>query len=208
MSEDTMKRILIMAVLLCSIVTIVKGEEGKTTNRWQPQGGLKLEAGPMWTTSKVYTDYQGHFQTDIRGTGLSLSLSHLGNRVYGWSGDFYVNHTSVSLQSHRADDKTSYTIFYIGPSFVVGGCLVKRLRGEASAGVGLSLYNDDGQTETGFGFRYTLGLEYMLSRNIGIGIEGLGQTMFFKKPDNFKQPDGESYGFRHYGFMLGLRLYH
>lgn len=203
-----MKRILIMAVLLCSIITFVNGEERKTTNSWQPHGSLKLEAGPMWTTSKLYTDYQGHYQTDIRGTGVSLSLSRLGNRIYGWGGDFYVNHTSVSSQSYRADEKASYTIFYIGPSFVVGGCLAKRLRGEASAGVGLSLYNDDGQTETGFGFRYTLGLEFMLSHSIGIGIEGLGQTMFFKKPDNFKQPDGESYGYRHLGFMLGLRLYY
>jgi len=60
----------------------------------------------------------------------------------------------------------------------------------------------------GWGLNYKLDVELMLSRSIGIGIEGLSQTCYFKRPDGFEQPDGESYGFRQLGVMLGLRVYY
>jgi len=135
----------------------------------------------------------------------------LGKRIYGFGFDLYGSRTTVEIPRRSfvyTPDDVTYKLFYFGPSFVLGGTLVKGLRGELSVGLGLGIYNDNSDTEVGWGLNYKLDVELMLSRSIGIGIEGLSQTCYFKRPDGFEQPDGESYGFRQLGVMLGLRVYY
>jgi len=71
-----------------------------------------------------------------------------------------------------------------------------------------AVYNGIDDTQFGFGLRSTLGLEVMVSGKVGIGIEGVSQRHFFKKPDNFNLPDDEFYGFQQLGILFGLRIYH
>ena len=203
-----MKRLLILMVML-SCIAVVYGEE-QQTGRSQSNGSLKFDVGPVWTTSKLYTS-KSEYQTGVRGTGLLFSLSSMGKRIYGFGFDLYGSSTTVEIPRRSfvyTPDDVTYKLFYFGPSFVLGGSLVKCLRGELSAGLGLGIYNDNSDTEVGWGLNYKLDVELMLSHSIGIGIEGLSQTCFFKRPDGFEQPDGESYGYRQLGVMLGLRVYY
>lgn len=203
-----MKRLLILMVML-SCIAVVYGEE-QQTGRSQSNGSLKFDVGPVWTTSKLYTS-KSEYQTGVRGTGLLFSLSSMGKRIYGFGFDLYGSSTTVEIPRRSfvyTPDDVTYKLFYFGPSFVLGGSLVKCLRGELSVGLGLGIYNDNSDTEVGWGLNYKLDVEQMLSHSIGIGIEGLSQTCFFKRPDGFEQPDGESYGYRQLGVMLGLRVYY
>lgn len=203
-----MRRLLILMVML-SCIAVVYGEE-QQTGRSQSNGSLKFDVGPVWTTSKLYTS-KSEYQTSVRGTGLLFSLSSMGKRIYGFGFDLYGSSTTVEIPRRSfvyTPDDITYKLFYFGPSFVLGGSLVKCLRGELSVGLGMGIYNDKSDTKVGLGFNYKLDVELKLSRSIGIGVEGLSQTCFFKRPDGFEQPDGESYGYRQLGVMLGLRVYY
>lgn len=203
-----MKRLLILMVML-SCIAVIHGQEQQVVKS-QSNGSLKLDVGPVWTTSKLYTS-KNEYQTGVRGAGFSFSLSSMGNRIYGLGFDLYGSRTTVEIPPKAfvyTPNDVTYKLFYFGPSIVLGGSLVKCLRGELSAGLGLGIYNDNSDTEVGWGLNYKLDVELMLSHSIGIGIEGLSQTCFFKRPDGFEQPDGESYGYRQLGVMLGLRVYY
>ncbi len=203
-----MRRLLILMVML-SCIAVVYGEE-QQTGRSQSNGSLKFDVGPVWTTSKLYTS-KSEYQTGVRGTGLLFSLSSMGKRIYGFGFDLYGSSTTVEIPRQSfvyTPDDVTYKLFYFGPSFVLGGSLVKRLRGELSVGLGMGVYNDKSDTNVGLGFNYKLDVELKLSRSIGIGVEGLSQTCYFKKPDGFELPDDEYYGYRQLGVMLGLRVYY
>lgn len=175
----------------------------------KPGGTFSFGAGPVWTTSKLYVANDHDYMTNVRGTGFGISLSNLPGGWYGYSIDLYGSHTKVeNIAKYTLIKDFSYTQVYLGPSFVCAGRLAGPLRGSASVGLGMAVYNGIDDTQFGFGLRSTLGLEVMVSGKVGIGIEGVSQRHFFKKPDNFNLPDDEFYGFQQLGILFGLRIYH
>ena len=181
--------------------------EAKKANqqkRNEPKMNIKVGIGPMWTTSKLYYTESGKYVSNFHGTGFGLSFSHLVGGWYGYGVDFYGSYTSLIA----TDWKYTTTQLYFGPSFVCGGMLADKLRIETLAGLGLAIHNGDGDdTKAGLGFRFSLGLELMLSKNVGIGIEGMTHRLIYSKPNDFKVNDDEFYGFQQIGFLVGLRYY-
>ena len=59
----------------------------------------------------------------------------------------------------------------------------------------------------GTGIRVSLGLEFMITQKIGIGIEGVSQKHIFKKPKGYNVSNDEQYGFLQQGLLFGLRTY-
>jgi hypothetical protein len=178
----------------------------------EPQGIMfKIGAGPMWTTSKLYltTDAE-NYVTDQRGYGLNLSIAYTGKNIYGFGADFYGVRTEIDIPNNIRyyGNKPDYLMMYLGPSALIGGNITPWLRLDASLGLGLAYYHDDGQNEIGFGSRMTVGMEIMVTKTLGIGIDGVRQRCVFSKPDGFKQPDNESYGFDHLGAMLTVRFHY
>ena len=165
---------------------------------------LKVSAGPVWTTSKIYYA-DDKYVTGQRGYAFSVSMAKTGNKPYGFGADFYGSYTNVDVPGSNSDD--SYTLMYMGPCGLIGGNLTDWLRLDASFGLGLSYYQDDGQTEFGLGIRSSLGLEFLITKNTGIGVDLVRQLALFKRPDGFNQPEGEAYGFNHLGVMVTAR-YH
>ena len=178
----------------------------------EPQGIMfKIGAGPMWTTSKLYltTDAE-NYVTDQRGYGLNLSIAYTGKNIYGFGADFYGVRTEIDIPNNIRyyGNKPDYIMMYLGPSALIGGNITPWLRLDASLGLGLAYYHDDGQNEIGFGSRMTVGMEIMVTKTLGIGIDGVRQRSVFSKPDGFKQPDNEIYGFENLGFMLTARFHY
>ena len=178
----------------------------------EPQGIMfKIGAGPMWTTSKLYlTTDAKNYVTDQRGYGLNLSIAYTGKNIYGFGADFYGVRTEIDIPNNIRyyGNKPDYIMMYLGPSALIGGNITPWLRLDASLGLGLAYYHDDGQNEIGFGSRMTVGMEIMVTKTLGIGIDGVRQRSVFSKPDGFKQPDNESYGFDHLGAMLTVRFHY
>ena len=178
----------------------------------EPQGIMfKIGAGPMWTTSKLYlTTDAKNYVTDQRGYAINLSIAYTGKNIYGFGADFYGCRTEVDIPDNFSyfGNKPDYLVMYLGPSALIGGNITPWLRLDASLGLGLTYYHDDAQNKVGYGSRLTLGVEFMVTKTLGIGIDGVRQRCVFSKPDGFKQPDNESYGFEHLGAMLTIRLHY
>lgn len=175
----------------------------------EPYGGLvKISAGPIWTTSKIYTSSDGkNYKKGLRGYAIDCSLTNLGKKGHGFGGDFFLSRTEVDVPTGPWSVDCSYTLIYFGIHYAAGARLGKKFFADANLGLGAAMYTDEGQTEGGFGLRYAINLEYMVSKSIGIGIEGISHNYYFKRPDGFKQPDGESYGIKHLGVLMGVRFH-
>jgi len=172
---------------------------------------FKLGFGPMWTTSKLYLSNDAkNYVSDQRGYAINLSIAYTGNKIYGFGADFYGSRTEIEIPDNfmYIGNKPDYIMMYLGPSALIGGNITPWLRLDASLGLGLAYYHDDGQNEIGFGSRMTVGMEIMVTKTLGIGIDGVRQRCVFSKPDGFKQPDNESYGFDHLGAMLTVRFHY
>lgn len=174
-------------------------------------GMLKISAGPMWTTSKIYlTADASEYLTNQRGYGIALSLTNTGDNLYGFGGDFYASRTSLDIPVKYFIRDFNYTMMYLGPCALIGGNLTNWLRLDASLGMGLTYYQEDGQTEHsefGFGFRGTIGMEIMVTKTTGIGVDMVSQIGRFKRPSGFEQPKDESYGIENFGVMLTARFH-
>ena len=169
---------------------------------------IKVNMGPVWTTSKIYTTSDGSdYVKGLRGYAIDFSLTNLGKKGYGFGGDFFLSRTEVDIPQKPWSVDASYTLLYFGIHYAAGAQIGRRFFADTSLGVGAAMYTDDGQTEGGFGLRYTINLEYKVSKSIGIGIEGISQTYYFKRPDGFKQPKNESYGIKHLGVLMGVRFH-
>jgi hypothetical protein len=176
----------------------------------QPVGSIKAGIGPMWTTSRLYIENSQDYETNVRGTGFGASVTTIRWGCAGLGMDFYVNHTTLdnTYRSGGRDKNYSFTQFYIGPDFVCGGRLFGRFRGEVTLGLGLAVHSEKSQQQVGLGLRSSLGLEYMITPKIGIGIETLSQRHLFEKPEGFKLAhDEDYYGYQQLGFLFGLRTY-
>ena len=172
---------------------------------------FKLSAGPMWTTSKLYlTADAKEYVSDQRGYGMALSMSYTGNKAYGYGLDFYGSRTEIEIPSkysYIGVDPT-YLMMYLGPSVLIGGNITPWMRIDLSLGIGAAYYHDDAESKFGFGSRASLGLEFLVTKTVGLGVDCVRQRGIFSKPDGFKQPDNEAYGFENLGVMFTARFHY
>lgn len=185
------------------------GKQGSSQSRpSQPSSCLKFNVGPMWNTSKIYYSDNGDFKQGVSGAAFGASIANMGGGWYGYGFDFYGYHASAEGRKRSGSYETfNFTQFYIGLALVIGGQLADRLRIDTSIGLGLGIHTNSGDSDAGVAFRSTVGLEYMVSRKIGIGLELVGQRLLLTKPEGFNLADDEFYGFQQLGFMPGLRVY-
>ena len=193
-------------------------EQQKTGQIELPDGILKLEVGPVWTTSKMYLN-ENNYKSGMMGVGVAMSYTHMVTKNIGVGLSFSGSRTTVDFgpsyggygsyySSNNTGADVTYTMLYGGPSVSFAGWLADRIRADYSIGVGLAHYKDDGMTKAGLGICYSIGFEIAVSKRVGLGIEVARQISFFKKPENINIPNNEHYGFDHIGMLVGMRLYY
>ena len=78
------------------------------------------------------------------------------------------------------------TQVFVGPSFVYAGNFSRKWRGMTEIGLGYSTFFDEHDTEVGIGFKYSAGLEYMLSDKFGISAKLRDITVYLgEKEDDY-----------------------
>lgn len=171
-------------------------------------GMIKVGIGPEWNTSKVY--YEGsNYLSYIRGNAVSLSVTSTEGKAYGFGFDLYgsITEADIPSYSYSSYDKFDLTLLYLGPSAVFGGHLTDRLRMDLVVSTGVAYFQDNDYTQIGIGLKSALGLEYMVSKNAGIGLDLLGMTSIFGNPSGARLPNNETYGYQQLGLMLTGRFH-
>lgn len=203
---------LLAAILLMTAQEIWAGDgikEQRKASQPMPGSIVKINVGPVWTASKVYVSspsyYSGDYDVyeDVTGIGGMLSWAHLGEKGLGMGFDFYANHTSFASNAY-------YTLLSLGPNLTGAFGMGKSAMFVGAVGGGLAHSNsNDNSNDTNLGFywRLSVGVDIRLSETFGVGVEGFMQKSYLNKPKGVRLPENESYGFGHVGVLFGVRFY-
>ena len=177
-----------------------------------PKDVLKISGGPSWIVSELVTPYQTY--KSKLGISLGADYQHIWRSGLGIGVNFTYFGTSF-------DEGFSLRMFYIGPSVVGSLMFGQKWRWDASLGLGFSHYTEEydggyysyydsnsntSYSENRLGVMFQTGLEYMLSKNISIGLQINITTMSLKKPEGYDDKY-DFYGIRRIDPQIGIRCY-
>ena len=177
-----------------------------------PKDVLKISGGPSWIVSELVTPYQTY--KSKLGISLGADYQHIWRSGLGIGVNFTYFGTSF-------DEGFSLRMFYIGPSIVGSLMFGQKWRWDASLGLGFSHYTEEydggyysyygsnsntSYSENRLGVMFQTGLEYMLSKNVSIGLPINITTMSLKKPESYDDKY-DFYGIRRIDPQIGIRCY-
>lgn len=168
-----------------------------------PRDIVKVNVGPSWITSEIET-YDKTYKNET-GFGFGIDYQHLWRSGIGF-GINYVYHTT------SFDDEFDAKMHYIGPSLVGSIKLGTKWRMDAAVGVGYSVYREKynwtgAESESNIGAMFQFGIEHMISKRIGLGVQFNSMTMRMKRPDGIDTEKYDFYGIKRLDAQLGLRIY-
>lgn len=169
-----------------------------------PSNIIKLNVGPACITSNVYTT-KGKF-SNVSAFNAELQYSH--NWKTGWGCGLYAFQSHFKLgESGSYNYEGSANIFFAGPTVSYSYRTTKGWLWNITYGIGYTSM-DDGEAQSGFAMTCKLGVDYMLTKHIGVGVDAMDYAGFFSEPDGWKQQHSdERYGFSQMGIVAGLRIY-
>ncbi|MDR0893895.1 MAG: porin family protein [Prevotellaceae bacterium] len=162
-----------------------------------PKNTLSVSAGWGWVTSKVATplgSYRGK-----GGVEWGVEYNHVFNS--GWG--FGLQYAGFQVEFDRS---ASSTLTFIGPSLVYRGRFSDKWLPKMSLGIGYGGMSDNGFNTSGVGISYALGMEYMLSKSVGVGVE-LSEFVFNFSTTKEQQRNNERNGVARVSLTGGLRVY-
>ncbi|SFW45045.1 Outer membrane protein beta-barrel domain-containing protein [Prevotellaceae bacterium HUN156] len=173
-----------------------------------PQNIFKAGVGPAWIISDVET--AGRIYKSKSGSVLTADYQHI------WKSGFGVGLNYMCFDA-SFDEGFDMKIHYIGPSVLYSYMLNDNWRLEASFGIGYANYSESvttieykySESHSYIGALSQLGVEYMLSKKVGLGLQVDIFTMRMNEPEGGKYSTEkyDFYGMRRFDTSLGLRFY-
>lgn len=166
-----------------------------------PKNIFNANIGYGIVTSKIVT-YRQEYKNK-GGFTADLSYQHFW-KLIGVGADFNYFHTSF-------DEGFDLDLLFIGPNVGLGLKLGNKWRYDVILSLGYGNYKESqwglSYSEGGFAGKFGMNLEYMCSKNIGIGIKINAFSMNLKEPEGYKVNEDEFYGVRRTDLLGGIRFY-
>lgn len=169
-----------------------------------PSNVLKVNVGPAWLTSKMYVTSSNYY-SNLSALNVELQYSHLWKSGWGCGFTAFQSHFDIG-DSDSYDRRGSANIFYVGPTLTYAYRTDKGWLWTMNYGLGYTSFDAD-DVYSGFGMTFNVGVDYMLTKHLGVGIELNEYAGFFKEPEGWQNEHDESYGISQFGLLAGLRWY-
>lgn len=179
--------------------------------RTPPTNTFKVNFGPSCIVSEIQSavgtykslwgwDFAAEFQHSWRsGVGVGANVQY-----------FFAKYDDVSGgpgYEYYIMTKQNFTILYLGPTITWGSKLSKNWLLNVELGLGYANVNDSYQSSSGLGLQWKMGIDYVINKQWGIGIEANSIATYMKKPDGLVIPDDKHYGFNRVNILAGVRYY-
>ena len=167
-----------------------------------PKNVVKVSAGPGWITSEFETPYRTYRTKG--GFDFTVDYEHLWPTGLGLGVNYLHNSTSF-------DEGFDVKMWYLGPSLAMSMKLSEKWRMDVLLGCGLNSYTEKygpySETETDLGVMGQLGVEYMLTKRLGLGVQYDLFSVRMDKPEGYQTDKDEFYGIKRLNLLAGLRFY-
>jgi len=173
-----------------TVINTATIEAEETDDTW-PRHSLSVGVGPAWITSKVMTLSGEH--TWQNGLEFSVEYGCVFRKGLGFGLSFMYNRTS-----YPSDLTMKQT--YIGPTFIYEHIFGEKWKFRGDVSLGYSHYSDTVIKDDGFGAKIAVSMEYMLSKNVSVGLRLMEGSVVFGDDD----PYYDSRGIDRLGIMAGL----
>lgn len=176
---------------------VALGEQLK--KRQAPANTISLDAGIGRVYSKIYTPYR----TYNGKNGVDWKLEY--NRVYRNGIGF-----GLQYSGFRAGfSEGGYMLLtYIAPSFIGRVKLSDVWMLKYGVGIGYFAYSDSGKSVySGVGFDINVGVEYMISKHVGLGIEAQSLSSYLQQQAEVELGEDEHSGISRINIKGGIRFY-
>lgn len=173
-----------------------------------PTNTIHASVGYAFITSKFYLP-EGASGNPKNGINWQVGYEWISKRGIG-AGIIYSGY-----KSSFNDSGTNFNLYlqYIAPEFLLKQKVSEKLMVRESLGIGYFNYtekaaNNYGYTMRGIGAHVNLGLEYLLTKHIGIGANlGIISANFGKNNQEYNYPENESIGIARIVLDAGARFY-
>ena len=174
------------------------GKKPLPSNIFRISGGLGCIVSDVNTPTNSYNWSLGY--------NMAAGFTHYWKIGIGAGVTIDYNYTSFN-------DNVSVKLFYLAPTISYSKRTVKNWIWDVAFGMGFAhytnAYKNEEDSRLGFGTHTHVGIEYMVSDHVGIGVEGNYNLMIFAQDGSFpaynKQYDLN--GFKCLRLMAGLRFY-
>lgn len=165
--------------------------------RRAPANTIEVSLGPGWITSEILG--ANDKKIDLKsGLEWKLSYEHIWNKGLGIG----LQYSSYKVSFPEGDIKLSY----IAPEFT-GRIKADKWILKYGVGIGLALYSDPYYKTEGVGVSLSFGAEYMVSKNIGLGITTNYITSSLPSQNKANKKEDERSGINRINLLGGLRFY-
>lgn len=157
---------------------------------------VSIHGGLSFVTSKVYVE--GDSYTWRRGRELSVQYHYMFPGNWGLGASIDHNFTDYP----GAD----ITLLYYGLSVIYQYPLSRRWNVGGGFGLGIAKYDDQEKKDHGVGIKTHFGVEYLISKNWGVSLEG-NSLLSLLNDDDRSTPIGDTPGISRTGLLLGLHFH-
>ncbi len=166
-----------------------------------PKNVFRVSIGPSWLMSRYVTRFREY--KSKCGFEVTADYEHLWKWGIGIGVNYLHSYTLI-------DEELTLRLNYFGPSLALGYMLGEKWCISADVGVGYGWRSEssawESHSEGNVATLMRMSLEYLPTRDFGLGLQMNTMTLRLDRPDNFRLQKNEFYGIRTLGILAAVHV--